>query len=136
VPLLFDASAVANLIVARGSKALATTRGSFSLDLTGYEIGNAIWRLCLLEKKMTPTEASELLGSAVDFLGLLGRISFEELDFNRILKISLSKNLTFYDASYVVAAEMKRLTLVTDDEDLLKAGEEYVSTQRSTETSS
>lgn len=130
VGLLLDASAVVNLILQRGSKALTTTRENFSLDLTGYETGNALWRLCRLERKITRDEASAFLGTATDFLTHLRQIPFEELDPNRILDIAISERLTFYAASYIVASETKRLTLVTDDEELLKVAKEYVTTQR------
>lgn len=131
--LLFDASAITNLIIAQGSKALRKTRGNFALDLTAYEIGNAIWRLCLLERKIGLSEASELLGSAVDFLGQLQQIRLEELNSNHILDIGVSKRITFYDASYVVAAETRRLTIVTDDERLARAANEYAPSKRSVE---
>ncbi len=133
MPSLFDASAITNLIIARGSKALAKTRGNFALDLTGYEIGNTIWRLCLLEKKIAPADASELLRSAVDLIALLRQIRLDDLDPARILDIAVSKRITFYDASYVAAAEAKRLTVVTDDEGLARVAREYVPTQRSVE---
>ncbi len=132
--LLFDASAVVNLILKRGSKALTSARRNFALDLTGYETGNALWRLCLLERKITQDEASTFLRAASDFLSHLLEVPFDELDPSRVLDIAISKRLTFYDASYIVAAETKRLTLVTDDEELLKVASRYVSAQRSSQT--
>lgn len=131
--LLFDASAITNLIIAHGSKALKKTIGNFALDLTGYEIGNTVWRLCRLERKLVPSEASELLASAVDLLGRLQQIRLEDLNSNHILDIGVSKRITFYDASYVVAAETRRLTIVTDDERLARIAKEYAPTKRSVE---
>ncbi len=131
MPLLFDASAITNLIIARGSKVLKKTGGNFALDLTFYEIGNALWRLCLMERKITHSEASGLITSAVDLLGRLGQIRLEDLNSNRILDIGIAKRITFYDASYVAAAEARRLMIVTDDEVLTRAAKEYVSTERS-----
>ncbi len=57
MPLLFDASALANVIIDRGRKALEVTKGNFALDLIGYEAGNALWRLSSKEKKTTQEEA-------------------------------------------------------------------------------
>jgi predicted nucleic acid-binding protein len=133
VALIFDASAITNLIIARGSSALSKTKGNFALDLTGYEIGNAAWRLCLLERKLSSSEAAELLGSAVDFLGRLHQIRLEDLNSNRILDIAVSKRITFYDASYIAAGETSRLTIVTDDEKTARAANEYTSSKRSVE---
>lgn len=131
--LLIDASAIINLLIAQGSKALKKTRGNFALDLTGYEIGNTIWRLCLLERKIAPSEASELLASAIGLLGQLQQIRLEDLNSSHILDIGVSKRITFYDASYVVAAETRRLTIVTDDESLARVAKEYAPTKRSVE---
>ena len=131
MPSLFDASALANLIIKRGQRALELTKGNFALDLTGYEVGNALWRLCLLEKRISHEEADGFLSTVSDFLNLLQIISFAELDSKRILSLAISKRLTFYDASYIVAAETKRITLVTDDEDLTEIAEEFVETKTS-----
>ncbi len=57
MPLLFDASALANVIIDRGRKALEVTKGNFALDLIGYDTGNALWRLSSKEKKTTHEEA-------------------------------------------------------------------------------
>ncbi|MGA8857361.1 MAG: type II toxin-antitoxin system VapC family toxin [Candidatus Bathyarchaeia archaeon] len=132
MPLLFDASAIINLIMRGSGKVLSSTRNGSVLDLTQYEIGNAVWRLCALEKKLTSEEASTLLGTATDLQEQLGRVPFQELDANRILEIAISDKLTFYDASYVVGAELKRMTLVTDDAELREVARKYVSVQRST----
>ena len=132
MPLLFDASALINLMMRGSGKVLSSTRNSSVLDLTQYEIGNAVWRLCALERKLTGDEASTLLGTATDLFEQLGRVSFHELNADRILEIAISDKLSFYDASYVVAAELKRMTLVTDDAELREPARKYVSVQRST----
>jgi len=131
VPSLFDVSAITNLIIRRGQRALELTKGNFALDLTAYEAGNALWRLCLLEKKISNDEATTFLSTVSGFLSLLQTISFPDLNSKRILTVAISKRLTFYDASYIVAAETRGLTLVTDDETLAKAAEELVETRNS-----
>jgi len=132
VTLLFDASALANLIIKRGQRALEVTKGNFSLDLAGYEIGNALWRLCLLEKKISQDEAEGFLSTVSDFLGLLQLVSFAELDPKRVFNLAFSERLTFYDASYVVAAEIMTMTLVTDDDRLSEVAGQFVETRSST----
>ena len=69
----------------------------------------------------------------MDLLGQLHTIRLEDLDAKRILDIGISSRITFYDASYVVAADAKRLTMVTDDGRLAKITKELVQTKRSTE---
>lgn len=131
MPLLLDACAVINMILRRGSQALASARNNFALSLTSYEAGNAVWRLCLLERKITRSEALALVTTATDFLNLLQQIHFQDLNPNRILDIAISKRLTFYDASYIIAAETRRLTLVTDDRGLFEVAKQYVDVQPS-----
>jgi len=43
-----------------------------------------------------------------------------------VLSIALSTGLTAYDASYIVAAIKRRLTLVTEDRQLKRAAARYV----------
>jgi predicted nucleic acid-binding protein len=131
--LLFDASAIINLIMRGSHKVLSTTRNGSVLDLTQYEVGNAAWRLCRLERKLTNGEASSLLEVATDLFAQLRRVPYQELNAKRILEIAISDKLTFYDASYIVAAEMNQMTLVTDDAELREIGKKHVSVQRSTE---
>jgi predicted nucleic acid-binding protein len=130
--LLFDASAIINLFTRGSGKVLSSTRNGSVLDLTPYEVGNAVWRLCRLEGKLTSEEASTLLGTATDLFEQLGRVPYQELDAKRISEIAISGKLTFYDASYVAAAELKRMTLVTDDAELREVAKKHVSVQRST----
>jgi predicted nucleic acid-binding protein len=86
-----------------------------------------------LSGDFTREETYAFQSTVSDFLNLLQTISFPELDPEHILTIAISKRLTFYDASYVAAAETKRLTLVTDDATLVKAAEEFVETKKSTQ---
>ena len=52
MPYLLDASALLNIIVSRGQKALDVVRGHFVLDLTSYEAGNTLWRLSVLSEQI------------------------------------------------------------------------------------
>jgi len=101
--------------------------------LTGFEVGNAIWRLCLLEKKISQEEAYAFLSTVSDFLSLLETIPLAELDSRRILNLAIENRLTFYDASYIAAADFRKLTLVTDDATLAVAAEKFVKTKKSTQ---
>jgi len=130
VTLLFDASALINMVL-KGSQSLTSTTGNFALELTGFEAGNAIWRLCLLERKITHEEASSLVEATTAFLTRLSLLTLVDLNPTRILQIAISERTTFYDASYIAAAEAKKLTLVTDDRKLLDIAKLYVPAQLS-----
>ena len=86
-----------------------------------------------MERKITHEEAEAFLLTVAGFLGLLRLVSLAEIDLKRILSLAVSNRLTFYDSSYIAAAEAKRLTLVTDDEALAKVAEDYVETETSNE---
>ena len=131
--LLFDASAVINLIMKGSRRALPSTRNGCVLDLTEYEIGNAAWQLCAVEKKLTGQEAAGLLRTASAFLEQLRRVRLDELDPDSILAIAIAEGSTFYDASYVEAATFSRMTLVTDDAELREVARKRVPVQRSTD---
>ena len=51
--------------------------------------------------------------------GRNAHIPYRDVAFPRHKKIAVERNLTFYDASYVYAAETKNLKLITEDEELL-----------------
>lgn len=52
---LYDTSALLNLLLNKGSKSLSVLSGQAVLDLTTYELGNSIWKLSYLQKKITKT---------------------------------------------------------------------------------
>lgn len=122
---LFDASAVVNIIVNRGSEATKLLGNYIILDLTIYEVGNSIWRLCYLEKKITYDEACKFLKSFLSLTQHMMVLSINGIEENA-KKYSLEKGLTFYDASYVAVSENQNLLLVTDDDRLAKVASKHV----------
>jgi predicted nucleic acid-binding protein len=121
---LFDASAVVNIIVNRGSEATKLLKNHIILDLTIYEVGNSIWKLYYLEKKITYEEACKFLRL---FLSLTQRMTILSIDGieENVKKHSVEKGLTFYDASYVAVSENQNLLLVTDDDRLAKVASKH-----------
>jgi len=90
------------------------------LDLTFYEIGNAIWKDYYLLKRITDfTETSEVIYEILKELNIIENLS---LSFIEIIKIAIEKNLTYYDASYVYASKNFGLILVSEDKDLIEKG--------------
>ncbi len=111
--LLFDASALLNLVRRLGGDALDCLRGSYMLTLTPYEVANAIWKEAALLHRLSPGEAESLLSSISAAYRFLAAV--EPSDEILVFRLAYALGLTYYDASYVVAAHELGASLVTDD---------------------
>lgn len=118
---LFDASALTNLLVLAGGKTLDVVRGGSILDLTPYEVGNAVWRMYKLSKRMSREQMIALLNVGVRVMARMDTIRCSSDDFQRTVEVAVAKGLTFYDAAYLYVAGKWHLPLVTDDLKLAKA---------------
>jgi len=113
---LLDASAIYPLTLKLREK-LLLHRGLFAvLDLTIYEVGNAIWKGYRRGKILNVLPVAKLFEEVLKDLEKLsiGSVLHEVLD------VAAKSNITVYDASYIHVARKHRLKLVTEDEDLLK----------------
>jgi predicted nucleic acid-binding protein len=99
--MLFDASAILNVIRALGSDSFRLPHDNYILSLTPYEIENAIWKETVLLKRITIDEAIKLLDFVSSSYSILN-IAFPGNMFH-VLKIAHSLRITYYDTSYVVA---------------------------------
>jgi predicted nucleic acid-binding protein len=118
---LFDASALYKLLtVYKDYTDKIDYNYIYILDLTFYEIGNAIWKDYYLLKRITNfTETSEVIYEILKELNVIENLS---LSFIEIIKIAIEKNLTYYDASYVYASKNFGSILVSEDKDLIEKG--------------
>jgi len=128
--LLIDASSLMLLMkTANIQTELDYLRKSFLLDLTFYEVGNAIWKESYLTKFLTKNESEVLRNRLQTVLARTDKIPSEASNFQRILEISESEKLTFYDSSYLFAAKEKGLVLVTEDRGLRVKAEKHIEVQ-------
>ena len=122
---LFDASTIILLIKRHPEKATKTLDEEHILDLTIYEIGNA---LCKINKLLDKTDAPKALQAIKEAHPLLSLMNAQKLedaeDLTQTMEIAHQKNLSFYDAAYIQVAKRMGLTLATEDTRLLKASEE------------
>ncbi len=112
--VLFDASALLNIIRTLGEKALSYIKDGYELSLTPYEIGNALWKETTLLKRLSMSEALTLL----DILSILREkylATISPQNHAAILRLAHALRLTYYDATYVVTASEHEAVLVTDD---------------------
>lgn len=111
--LLFDSSAIFEAIKL-GNKAVDLVKGNYTVDLARYELGNIIW------KYRGRADVDDLF-SAVS--RLLSWMEVIELGLDKeVLNEAVKRNLTYYDATYLVAARRLNATLVSEDKDLIREG--------------
>ena len=124
---LLDASAFILLIKnADVTSTVEHLQDSMILDLTFYEVGNAIWKESTLTKFLTPKEAEKLGTMAQTVLAKTNRVKSEAEAFQKILEIAQTEKLSYYDSSYVYSAKETGLTLITEDKELGTKARKYV----------
>ena len=127
---LLDASSLILLIKNADVKStVQCLLDSLILDLTFYEIGNAIWKENTLTKFLTPQEAEKLGTMTQTILAKINRVTSETEAFQKILEIAQTEKLSYYDSSYVYVAKEKALTLITEDKELRTKAQKYVDTR-------
>jgi len=125
---LFDSSSIINLCAKKRLDKLI--QGS-TLSLALYEVGNAVWKQVHLKRSLTREEGEKALSTLVEVLKRMNVILIE--DCSAVLSIAVEEGLTYYDASYIHAADRNGLTLITDDERLSSIAKKYVQTATSSD---
>lgn len=115
---IFDSSAVAITLKRLKEKSVEALEGETILDLTRYELGNIIWRGCLLRKVISPEDAVDKAEDMAEMLEIFVEEVASIDDFRQIMDLAVRLELTFYDASYLYVARSRELTLVTEDKEL------------------
>ncbi len=121
--LLFDSSAIYRLIRELPETAPDSLAEGSTSYLAYYELGNALWKECLLLNRISNEEAKKSL----DFLyTILQRMQVNTLDSDMgqmVLDTAFKLKLTFYDSIYITEAKKTDKVLVTDDKKLTEAAE-------------
>jgi len=127
---LLDASSLMLLIKkADVESTVECLQDSLILNLTFYEVGNAVWKESTLLKFLTPQEAKRLGTMAQTVLAKIGQVANEGEDFQKILEIAQDEKLSFYDSSYVFFAKQKGISLVTEDKKLEVKAKKHITVQ-------
>jgi predicted nucleic acid-binding protein len=119
---VLDSSALLNIVRTLGSRALQRIKGSYTLTLTPYEIGNALWKEATLLKRVTLGESTYILSTVMQLLKFLHVVEPGNVELT--LDIAYKLRITYYDASYIVVAYELNASLVTDDYKLRRRVEE------------
>jgi len=121
---LFDAGSILLLVRELGELAPDILLKSSTIPLAYYEVGNAVWKECFLLKRLDVEKAVRLLASVFAIMGEMDVMGPGDEKFGvAVLDTAGRLNVTYYDASYLVAAQEQDRILVTDDERLRMAAE-------------
>jgi predicted nucleic acid-binding protein len=110
-------------------KAIESLLDSLILDLTYYEVGNAIWKESILTRFITPEESKTMERLVQEILRETERVTFEMESFQKILEIAKAEKLSFYDSSYIHFAKQGGLKLITEDKQLKAKAQRHVGVQ-------
>jgi len=120
--LLFDASALLNTMRLYRHEAYKILKSNLILSLTRYEIGNALWKETLLLKRLSIEEALEAASLLDKVLRIM--VTADPQNSSLTLKLAYGLQMTYYDASYIVASAENNARLITDDVKLTKKVQE------------
>ncbi|MCD6244259.1 MAG: type II toxin-antitoxin system VapC family toxin [Candidatus Korarchaeota archaeon] len=112
---LLDASSVYPIIIRLREEVMEHTDLFSVLDLTLYEVGNALWKEYKRGKIKNMKSAVALFREFLNDVTVMGHPPLEET-----LDLAVKENLTFYDASYLCIAKKEGMRLVSEDKDLLR----------------
>ena len=127
---LLDASSLMFLLRnSHTEKAIESLLDSLILDLTYYEVGNAIWKESILTRFITPEESKTMERLVQEILRETERVTFEMESFQKILEIAKAEKLSFYDSSYIHFAKQGGLKLITEDKQLKAKAQRHVGVQ-------
>ena len=113
---LFDSSAIFRAVKENKIEFLA---GNYTLESARYELGNIIWKDCVLHAKVSEQEAKMIAKTINHILNLMDHIEIAGSE-DEILDTAIKRRITFYDASYAYFAKAKDLRLITEDTRLIK----------------
>ena len=119
--MLFDASAIISLCMERKFDELLE---GWTIELAKYEVGNAIWKHVFLKKELCLDDGLKALKGILDLIDEMKIWKVE--DKVNALEIAANEGITYYDASYLIAAIEGGLTLVTEDKELAEVAKKYI----------
>ena len=122
---LIDASALYPLVLKLKEELMNYTDRLLVLDLTVYEVGNAIW------KEFRRNRIKDLTAVVKLFEEIFSSITIvrPEIELSKVLELAVSEKLTFYEATYLYVARTYGVKLVTEDKELLRYPESINSEQ-------
>jgi predicted nucleic acid-binding protein len=127
---LLDASALFQVIKSfQDETALRVFDENYILDLTKYEVGNGIWKEYALQHAIREEEFHQFLDSLRTVVNRAELLVPDPRNLLEIAQIAAKEKITFYDASYIAMAKIRKLALVTEDAKLSKVASRHAKTK-------
>jgi len=122
--MIFDSSAIIVILQKFKREAISILEDKFTLDLALYELGNVIWKECVLRNAFSSEDAIANIKKLAKIMGIMKieKLNTEE-DVAEAMKLATKLKLTFYDSSYLYVAKKLNLTLITEDMELKNKAE-------------
>jgi predicted nucleic acid-binding protein len=122
---LFDASAIIMVAKNHPDKAQPVLEGEHLLDLTSYEVGNALWKINELVDETSKSTALEAVNQASPLLAQMEALKVDGEELGSVVEVAFESGMSFYDSSCLQVAGSIGLTLVTEDANLLRSASRY-----------
>jgi predicted nucleic acid-binding protein len=122
---LFDASAIIMVAKNHPVKAQPVLEGEHLLDLTSYEVGNALRRINELVDETSKSTALEAVNQASPLLAQMEALKVDGEELGSVMEVAFESGMSFYDSSCLQVAGSIGLTLVTEDANLLRGASRY-----------
>ncbi len=113
---IFDSSSIFEALL---RKELRLLSGNYTINLAKYELGSLVWKRGAIIGDIALERQVKLLGLAMGAIKLM-QIADMEGHEESILNLANELKMPFYDSSYVYAARILGLPLVTEDKELRK----------------
>jgi predicted nucleic acid-binding protein len=107
--MVFDASSI-YACLKQGRPELL--RNNYSVILARYEIGNVLWKEAVLHKTFSLSEAEKLVAF---FDKLMEEMTLLHPESDKVFKAAVNFHVSYYDASYIYAAQHTDSSLITED---------------------
>lgn len=122
---LFDSSSVVELLL-RSENAIAVTFDEHLLELTFFEVGNSIRKLCAAEQERSRDDGAALLRVVEGLREELSVYTLADVGTERVYQLARDEGQSFYDCAHIAGAEHADATLVTEDGGQRKTTDGYV----------
>jgi len=124
---LFDASSLFQLIKNFSEERILRLLGdNCILDLTKYEVGNALWKEQVQHRGIGENEFREFLNLLRKVIQSTKILSVDAEKLPDVAEVAARERMTFYDASYIAMAKVHGVTLITEDSELTRAASKYI----------
>jgi len=124
---IIDASVYAPLIITYGKDLIEKLRKirPIILDLTLYEICNAFWKEHIKLHKISKEEAIIACSASKALSRYITLYSIIDLDIDKVMKMAIENDITFYDASYIALAHKLKTSIASEDHDIITVAPKY-----------